>query len=135
VLAALDALRELDLLRGGEERDLADVLEEELQRIGRDLRLGLGLGPCLVGLARMDDRDLGFVESGVEVVELRGLEVELVERKRELVGVDAAGAVADLQQPLALVAREDFLDRRSSGSALRVVCGQTAPRSSSAVTP
>ena len=135
VLAALDALRELDLLRGGEERDLADVLEEELQRVGRDLGLGVGLGLRFVGLARVDDRDLRLLESGVEVVELRGFEVELVEGERELVGVDAARAVADLQQPLALVAREDFLDRRSSGSALRVVCGQTAPRSSSAVTP
>ena len=37
VVAALDPLRELDLLRGGEQVDLADVLEEELQRVGRDL--------------------------------------------------------------------------------------------------
>src|SRR5262249_36504783 len=39
VIAALDALRELDLLGGGEEVDLAYVLEEELQRVGRDLEL------------------------------------------------------------------------------------------------
>jgi hypothetical protein len=127
VLAALDALRELDLLRRGQERDLADVLEEELERVGRDLGLGIGLGLGRVRLVGVDNRDLGLVEGGVEVVELRGLEVELVERERELVGVDAARPVADLEQPLALVAREDFLDRRSSGSALRVVCGQTAP--------
>src|SRR4029079_2473775 len=37
VVAALDALRELDLLGGREQVDLADVLEEELQRVGRDL--------------------------------------------------------------------------------------------------
>ena len=37
VVAALDPLRELDLLRGREQVDLADVLEEELQRVGRDL--------------------------------------------------------------------------------------------------
>ena len=102
---------------------------------GRDLRLGVGLGLRFVGLARVDDGDLRFFESGVELVELRGSEVELVEGERELVRVDTARAVADLEQALALVAREDFLDRRSSGSALRVVCGQTAPRSSSAVTP
>jgi hypothetical protein len=126
VLAALDAFRELDLLGRREERHLADVLQEELQRVGRDLRLGLGLrlGLLLVG---MDDRDLRLVERGVEVVELRGLELELVERQRELVGVDLARAVAALEQPLALVAREDLLDRRSSGSALRFVSGQTAP--------
>ena len=37
VVAALDPLRELDLLGGGQQLDLADVLEEELQRVGRDL--------------------------------------------------------------------------------------------------
>jgi hypothetical protein len=37
VVAALDPLRQLDLLRGGEELDPADVLEEKLERIGRDL--------------------------------------------------------------------------------------------------
>ena len=39
MVAALDALRELDLLRGGEQIDLADVLQEELQRIGRELEV------------------------------------------------------------------------------------------------
>ena len=126
MLAALDALRELDLLRGGQERNLADVLQEELEGIGGDLRLRLDLDLGLVG-ARVDDRDLRLLERRVELVELRSLEVELVERERELVGVDAARAVPDLQEPLPLVAREDFLDRRSSGSALRVVSGQTAP--------
>jgi hypothetical protein len=52
VVAALDPLRELDLLRRGEQRHLADVLEEELERVGRDLpglgRLGLALD--LVGV-------------------------------------------------------------------------------------
>ena len=37
VVAALDPLRELDLLRGGEQVDPADVLEEELEGVGRDL--------------------------------------------------------------------------------------------------
>jgi hypothetical protein len=80
------------------------------------------------------DGDLRLLEGGVEVVQLRRLELQLVEREGELVGVDLAGAIAALEQPLALVAREDLLDRRASGSALRVLCGQTAPRSSSAVT-
>src|SRR5262245_38795766 len=35
VVAALDLLRELDLLRSGEQVDLADVLQEELERVGR----------------------------------------------------------------------------------------------------
>jgi hypothetical protein len=127
VLAALDALRELDLLGRGEKRHLADVLQEELQRVGRDLRLGLCLGLGVVDCVRVDDGDLRFLESGVEVVELCRIEVELVECERELVGVELPGAVAALQQTLAIVACEDLLDRRSSGSALRFFSGQTAP--------
>jgi hypothetical protein len=37
VVAALNPLRELDLLRGGEQVDLTDVLQEQLQRVGREL--------------------------------------------------------------------------------------------------
>jgi hypothetical protein len=73
------------------------------------------------------DRDLRLLEGGVELVELRRLELELVERERELVRVDLTGPVSALEQPLALVAGEDLLDRRSSGSALRFFGGQTAP--------
>ena len=93
VLAALDPLRELDLLRRGEERDLADVLQEELQRIGRDLGLGSTSGSGSSALVRVDDGDLGLFERRVEVVELRRLQLELVERERELVGVELARAV------------------------------------------
>ena len=95
VIAQLDPLRELDLLRRGEERHLADVLEEELQRVGRDLRLGrpllLDLGLALLAA---DDVDLGLFERGVELVELRRIEVELVEREGDLLGVELAGSLA-----------------------------------------
>jgi hypothetical protein len=64
------------------------------------------------------DRDLCFVEGGVEVVELRRLELQLVERERELVGVELPRAIPGLEQPLALLAGQNLLDRRSSGSAL-----------------
>ena len=37
VVAPLDPLRELDLLRRGQQIHLADVLQEELERVGRDL--------------------------------------------------------------------------------------------------
>jgi hypothetical protein len=97
-----------------------------LQSVGRDLRLGLDFRLGLVR-RRRDDRDLRLVERRVDVVELRRLELQLVERERELVGVELPGAVADLEQALALVTGEDFLDRRSSGSALRFFGGQTAP--------
>ncbi len=84
-------------------------------------------GSAVVDRVSVDDRDLRLFECCVEVVELSRVEVELVESERELVGVELAGAIAALEQSLALVAREDLLDRRSSGSALRFFSGQTAP--------
>ena len=55
-VAALDALGEIDLLLRGEQADLADVLQEQLQGVGRHVRLeverGLRLAPpALVGRA------------------------------------------------------------------------------------
>ena len=52
-VSALDPLGQVDLLLGGEQPDLADVLEEQLQGVGRHVRLeverGLGLAaPTLV---------------------------------------------------------------------------------------
>ena len=105
MVALLDPLRELDLLRGREERHLADVLEEELQRVGRDLRLGVPLLLALGRLGRLDDDlDLLLVERGVEGVELLGVEIELVEGERELVGVDASLGAAALEQRRRLAA-------------------------------
>src|SRR4051794_36492923 len=93
-VAALDALGEVDLLLRGEQPDLADVLEEQLQRVGRHVRpqvqRGL-LGPAaaLVGralhlLARCDRRidlldqlDLLGLEEGGELLHVRLVEVEL----------------------------------------------------------
>jgi hypothetical protein len=76
----------------------------------------------------MHDRDLSLFEGDVEVVQLGGLEIQLVERKCELVGVDLARAVPALEQPCALLGREDLLDRCSRGSALCFFSGQTAPQ-------
>jgi hypothetical protein len=38
-VTALDALGEIDFFLGSQQADLADVLEEELQRVGRHVRL------------------------------------------------------------------------------------------------
>jgi hypothetical protein len=132
VVAALDALRELDLLRCGQERNAPDVLEEELERIGRDLGVRLGLALDL--LLGVDDRDLGLVEGCVELVELARLEIELVECKRDLVGVELAVLGADLEQALRFVGREDVLDRCSNRLTLRFPC-QNAPIPRRRVTP
>jgi hypothetical protein len=132
VVATLDALRELDLLRCGQERNAPDVLEEELERIGRDLGVRLGLALDL--LLGVDDRDLGLVEGGVELVELARLEIELVECKSDLVGVELAVLGADLEKALRFVGREDVLDRCSNRRTLRFPC-QNAPIPRRRVTP
>jgi hypothetical protein len=82
----------------------------------------------------VDDRDLRLVEGCVELVQLPWIELQLVEGERELVRVELPRAIPRFEQPLPLVTREDLLDRRASGSALRIVSGQSAPNSSSAVT-
>ena len=83
MVAALDALGELDLLGRREQRDLADVLEEELERVRRDLarlRLEVELGR-VVGL--VDDLDVELLERRVELVQLQRLEL-VAERERDL---------------------------------------------------
>jgi hypothetical protein len=104
VVAALDALRQLDLLRGREQVDLADVLQEELQRVGRHLTRLLRLLLVVVGLGH--DLDLKLLESVVEVVDLARLEVELVQGDRNLVGAQMPGFLACLQQRLGVVRLE-----------------------------
>ena len=99
MLTQLDPLRELDLLCRGEERHLADVLEEELQGVGRDLRfrrpLFLRSG---FGLLGADDIDLCLLEGRVELVHLSGIEIELVESEGDLLGIELASALARLEQ-------------------------------------
>src|SRR4051812_941691 len=93
-VAALDALGEVDLLLRREQTDLADVLEEQLQRVGRHVRpqvqRGL-LGPAaaLVGRALhllvrrerridlLDQLDLLGLEEGGELLHVRLVEIEL----------------------------------------------------------
>jgi hypothetical protein len=95
VVAALDPLRELDLLRSGQERHLADVLEEELERVGRDLgcvRLRRG-GLVLLRLG-LDDLDVELVELLVELVDLNRVQLQFVERERDLLLCQEAGLLS-----------------------------------------
>src|SRR5213592_882655 len=114
MLAALDALRELDLLGGGEKVDLADVLQEELQRVGRDLARRLRLLLLLV-VPVLHDLDLQLLERVVEVVDLRGVEIELAERRADLLGAERPRRAAGFQQPLRFVRLEHLGDARRLG--------------------
>ena len=113
VLAALDPLRELDLLRGGQQRHLADVLEEELQRVGRDLARLFHFRFRLVAL---HDLDLELVECRVELVHLTRVEIELVQRARNVVCDQLAGLLAGVQQRLCLARSHDIECRACDGA-------------------
>src|SRR5215207_2568188 len=93
-LAALDLLREVDLLGGGEQPDFADVLEEELQGVGGHVRLqverrllalatALAIGPLVLGgglLSRvevLDQLDTRLLEVPVEVLDVGLVELDL----------------------------------------------------------
>ena len=107
VVAALDALRKLDLLRRGEQVDLADVLEEELQRVRRDLAR---LCDRLLLLDLVDDGndlDLHLLERLVELVHLPRVELELVERERDVVLRDRTGGLGRLQKIPGFLGLED----------------------------
>jgi len=82
----------------------------------------------------VDHRNLRLVQRGVELVELARLEVELVERERDLVGLQTAGLESGLEQALSFFGREDVLDRCSNYRALRFSC-QSAPIPRRRVTP
>ncbi len=58
VVASLDPLGELDLLRCSEQADLADVLEEQLKRVGRDLDSERLLGIRVLELVDPVEREL-----------------------------------------------------------------------------
>ena len=96
-VAALDPLGEVDLLLGRQQAHLADVLEEQLQRVGRHVRLEVErrfrFAPApLVGRALqlrrggdrridvLDELDLRPLEEAVELFDVRLVQVELGHR-------------------------------------------------------
>src|SRR5918995_3353022 len=98
-VAALDPASEVDLLLGGEQPDLADVLQEQLKGIGGHVRLqvdrGLRLAPAaLVGrtlLLRgegrvdlLDQLDLRLLEEAVKLLDIGLVEVDLLDRRGDL---------------------------------------------------
>ena len=81
----------------------------------------------LLLLAR-DDLDLLLVELLVEGVELTGVEIELVERERQLVRVEPACRPTGLEQGTRLVGVGDAVYRRRA-RAPRISCAQDRPLS------
>ncbi len=94
-------LARVDLLLGGEQTHLADVLEEQLQAVGGHVRLeierGLGLAPAaLVGCAFdlragrrrrvdvLDELDLGFLEVAVQLLDVGLVQIEVGGRRGDL---------------------------------------------------
>src|SRR5436190_11374025 len=108
MLAALDPLGQLDLLRGGQQVDLADVLQEELQRVGAYLARLLDLAHWLFG--PVEDLDVQLLQRVVHLVDLRGIELELGQRERDLLGAERAGLAPALHQTSRFVGLEHLRD-------------------------
>src|SRR5687768_5926284 len=93
-VAALDALREIDLLLRGEEPHLADVLQEQLKGVGGHVRLEVDRGllaPAAAvdgalhhrgGVRRvvLDELDLGLLEVAVELLDVALVELNFGKR-------------------------------------------------------
>ncbi len=119
-VAALDPLGEVDLLLGGQQADLADVLEEQLQRVGRHVRLEVqrrfrfapaALVRRALDLARRRDRrvdvldelDLRPLEEAVQLLDVGLVQVELGHRLGDLRVGEHAHLLALGQQALDLI--------------------------------
>src|SRR2546427_4452821 len=120
-VAALDRLRERDLLGGVQQLVAADVGEEELQRVGGAADLGgldrRGLGLLLLGLGRgrLPDlepdalelaRDLLDLDLGEVVLEREGLEVRGLEEAALLGALDEQARLVSVKQLVQLVRRQ-----------------------------
>ena len=104
-VALLDPLGELDLLGGGQQRVAADLVEEELQRVGGHVASSSGLNSvrARVGAAAVVGQlDAARVDALVERCELLVLELELLRQIVDLAEVQAAVLLPALEQGLAV---------------------------------
>src|SRR5215218_1749514 len=98
-VAALDPASEVDLFLGGEEPDLADVLQEQLKGVGGHVRLEIDrrlrlaatalVGGALLlrgegGVDLLDQLDLGPLEESVQLLDVRFVQVDLLHRRGDL---------------------------------------------------
>ncbi|MEJ7717034.1 MAG: hypothetical protein WKF31_03370 [Thermoleophilaceae bacterium] len=121
-VAALDALGEVDLLLGGEQPDLADVLQEQLKGVGGHVRLqveeGLRPAAATLGVDRpllvraalgdrrvdvLDQLDLRLLQVGVKVLDVGLVELDLREGDRDLGVGEHAGLLAPRDEDLDLL--------------------------------
>ena len=103
VTGTLDPLRELDLLGGGQELDLADVLEKELQRVGRDLAHSHVDPRFLLRLAghrRIDDLDLELLERDAQAGDVVLGQLVLVGESLNVLFLDETALGGLLEQTL-----------------------------------
>src|SRR5262249_37270173 len=89
------------------EVDLADVLQEELQRVGRDLARLRDRDLLLLVVDGGDDLHLHLLEGLVELVDLTGVEIELVECERDVVLSHRSGVLRRLEQISSFLGLED----------------------------
>ena len=100
LVAELDALGEADLVGGREQRHAADVLQEELQGVGRLLDGGGGpagaldllgeLGGAGAGLGLLQQLDAGLLEVLVDLLDGIGVQAEPVEDLGDLLHAEEA---------------------------------------------
>ena len=116
---ALDPLGETDLFLGGEQPQLADVLQEQLKRIGghvrpqvlRSLRLATAtLVRVSLELPRrhprvelLDELDLGALQEAVEVLDVGLVELQLADRLGDLRVREDTEPAAAIREPPDLI--------------------------------
>jgi hypothetical protein len=113
-VAALDALRERDLLRCGQQRVAADLGQEQLQRVGgrrearglggAALELGVGVRGGSVGvLVGSADLDPAVLEGAGQLLDVLRLELVALDQRLDLGRLDEAPDLGLVQQLLSLM--------------------------------
>ena len=100
-VAAFDLLRELDLLRRGQQLVPASLTQEELQRVGRRLVGGLKRGRgrrLLFLLPLLEHLDAAALELGHEQIRLERVELVQLEDICEIDMADGSRNLGRLQQ-------------------------------------
>src|SRR4029077_4691254 len=111
--AALDLLRELDLLWRRQQRVLARLAQEELQRVGRRLRrlrCNRGWGSGLLLELLRHELDAPPVELDVHGLDFERSELHRVEQLTEILLAQLTVGLGGLEQPRELLIAEDGLD-------------------------